>query len=166
MNAPRTLTPEQIVARREAAREASQRYRERRALPVLRAIPIDGTPVVVDGVEFVPPRTRGDCLPGGSNESRPCPWTRCRHHNAVDINPHTGAVTEIADPTEMTVSCSLDGADREPEMTLEQVGQVFGVSRERIRQIESKGLHRVGRGGERFGWTADEAEGGDREWSW
>ena len=32
------------------------------------------------------------------------------------------------------------GLDGEPEMTLEEIGQIFGVTRERIRQIEAKAL--------------------------
>ncbi len=32
------------------------------------------------------PRVRGDCLPGGCNEQRPCPWVGCRYHLALDVN--------------------------------------------------------------------------------
>ncbi|WP_419809057.1 sigma-70 family RNA polymerase sigma factor [Sphingomonas sp.] len=35
------------------------------------------------------------------------------------------------------------GINLESDMTLEEIGQVFGVTRERIRQIESKGLQRL-----------------------
>lgn len=35
------------------------------------------------------------------------------------------------------------GIDRESEMTLEEIGQIYGVTRERIRQIEAKGLDRL-----------------------
>lgn len=66
-----------------------------------------------------PPRVRGDCLPGGSNEVRPCPWNTCRYH--------------VEHPE---VSCALDVADR-GGATLEEVGEYIGVTRERIRQIEA-----------------------------
>lgn len=35
------------------------------------------------------------------------------------------------------------GLDGEPRMTLDEIGQLFGVTRERIRQIESKALRRL-----------------------
>jgi hypothetical protein len=65
-----------------------------------------------------PPRTRGDCLVGGENSLRPCRRSECRHHM---VHPKH--------------SCVLDLADR-GGMTLEEVGEVFGLTRERIRQIE------------------------------
>jgi hypothetical protein len=74
------------------------------------------------------PRTRRDCLPGGVNEARPCPWTGCRH-NIVE-----------AGPTQAT--CSLDIAD-EGGITLEEVGVLMGVTRERIRQIEATALRKI-----------------------
>ena len=30
------------------------------------------------------PRVRADCLPGGCNAARPCPWTCCRHNIAAE----------------------------------------------------------------------------------
>ncbi len=35
------------------------------------------------------------------------------------------------------------GIGRDSDMTLEEVGQIYGVTRERIRQIEAKGLDRL-----------------------
>jgi len=34
------------------------------------------------------PRTRADC----DGQARPCPWTSCRYHLALDINQGTGSV--------------------------------------------------------------------------
>ena len=41
------------------------------------------------------------------------------------------------------------GIERESDMTLEEIGQIYGVTRERIRQIESKGLKRLSHPGRR-----------------
>ena len=35
------------------------------------------------------------------------------------------------------------GIDRDTDMTLEEIGQIYGVTRERIRQLEAKGLRRL-----------------------
>lgn len=78
------------------------------------------------------PRTRGDCVDG----PRPCPFAGCRHSLLVDVNPATGGVKLMPESAD---SCSLDVADR-GGMTLEEVGQLTNVTRERIRQIESRGL--------------------------
>lgn len=117
-------------------------------------------PVVVDGHAFQRPQTRGDCLPGGTNSARPCPWVGCKYHLAVDINTHTGSLQEHGDPATMPVTCALDVADGDLERIvgrtthenalgvvnangLSAIGEVLGVSRERVRQIEEKALRRL-----------------------
>ncbi len=88
------------------------------------------------------PRRRSDCL----KRRKPCPWVRCKHHfmwlmwdKLRDKSDH-----EIADCiTKMKSSCVLDMVDKYREMTLEQVGQVLNLTRERIRQIEEKAITRV-----------------------
>lgn len=84
------------------------------------------------------PPTRGDCVGG----ARPCPFVSCKHHLYLDVSPKTGAIKfnrpELA-PEEMTESCSLDVADR-GGATLEDVGAIMNVTRERIRQVEGTAL--------------------------
>ena len=46
-------------------------------------------------------------------------------------------------PKEANVLKLRFGIDAEKEMTLEEVGQIFGVTRERIRQIEAKALRKL-----------------------
>lgn len=87
------------------------------------------------------PRTRGDCV----NGARPCPFVSCHHHLYLDVSPKTGAIKlnrpELG-PEDMTESCALDVADRGGE-TLERVGAIMNLTRERIRQIEVKGLAKL-----------------------
>ncbi len=70
------------------------------------------------------PLTRSECLPDGSNSSRPCGYVKCRHH--LNNSKH---------------SCSLDLAEL-GGMTLDEVGQVMGVTRERVRQMEVEALRK------------------------
>lgn len=70
------------------------------------------------------PKTRGECLEGGSNAARPCPWSRCRYQ----LNE--------------SGTCTLDLADQ-GGLTLEEVGTLLGVTRERIRQIEHLALRKL-----------------------
>lgn len=90
------------------------------------------------------PRTRGDCLPGGCNNQRPCPWVSCAHHLAVDVV--LGQVVEHFDVTDPAnaerPTCALDVADG-GGVTFEEAGEIQGVTRERIRQIEAKAIRRA-----------------------
>lgn len=89
------------------------------------------------------PKTRADCLPGGCNSARPCPWYGCRYHNGLDINEDTGAMT-YRDVDELVHSCALDVAEIGGEVgsgngtgiALEELGDIMGVTKERARQVE------------------------------
>ncbi len=87
------------------------------------------------------PQTRGDC----ADAPRPCPFVSCKHHLYVDVNSRTGAIKlnfpdiELWD---MAESCALDVADR-GHTTLEDVGAIMNLTRERIRQVEVKALARL-----------------------
>lgn len=91
--------------------------------------------------EYERPRTRADCLPGGCNEQRPCPWVSCKYSLYLDVT-ETGALQlnfpEIG-PDEMVESCALDVAER-GGLQLEAVGEMMRVVRERIRQVEARAL--------------------------
>jgi hypothetical protein len=84
------------------------------------------------------PSTRAACL----NGPRPCPFVSCKHHLYLDVNPDTGSI-KINFPDlevwEMKDTCSLDVADR-GGVTLEEVGEILNLTRERIRQVEVRGL--------------------------
>jgi len=84
------------------------------------------------------PTSRGQC----SQEVRPCPWVACKYHLYLDVNPETGSIKinfPDLEPWEMGETCALDVADRNG-ITLEEVGEIMNLTRERIRQVEVRGL--------------------------
>ncbi len=87
------------------------------------------------------PRSRADCLEG----ARPCPFVSCQHHLYLDVSARTGAIKvnfPDLDVWEMSETCALDVADR-GGTTLEEVGAIMNLTRERIRQVEVKGLAKL-----------------------
>ena len=66
----------------------------------------------------------------------------CAHHLYLDVNPETGSIKlnfPDLEVWEMKDTCSLDVADRNG-ITLEEVGEIMNLTRERIRQVEVRGL--------------------------
>lgn len=91
------------------------------------------------------PATRAECLPGGRNAQRPCPYVSCARHLALDVSPKSGAIKHNfpnLEVWEMNETCSLDVADRSGA-TIEEVGAIMNLTRERIRQIEANGVERA-----------------------
>jgi Sigma-70, region 4 len=87
------------------------------------------------------PKTRADCM----DQRRPCPWVSCAHHLYLDVSAQTGAIKlnfPDLEPDELPETCALDVADR-ADTTLERVGALMNVTRERIRQIEIQALAKV-----------------------
>ena len=86
------------------------------------------------------PTTRSQCLAGGRNEARPCPYVSCSAHLALEVHPRFGSIkTNFADLETMRDTCALDVADR-GETTLEEVGSLMNLTRERVRVIEAEAL--------------------------
>ncbi len=84
------------------------------------------------------PTTRAECR----EEARPCPWVACKFHLYLDVNPETGSIKlnfPDLEPWELPHTCSLDVAER-GGITLEEVGEIMNLTRERIRQVEVRGL--------------------------
>ncbi len=111
----------------------------------------DGSATQLDalGFEVRRPKTRADCL----EMERPCPFVSCRHHLYIDVSKDGGltmAVPEL-ELWEMIDTCSLDvaeegsvpGTGEGDGLTLESVALIYGLSRERIRQVETVGLHKL-----------------------
>ena len=93
----------------------------------------------VDDIER--PRVRSEC----SDAPRPCPYVSCQHHLFLDVSARTGAIKlnfPDLEVWEMTETCALDVADR-GGTTLEEVGAIMNLTRERIRQVEVKGLAKL-----------------------
>lgn len=91
------------------------------------------------------PVTRGDCLPGGCNGARPCPWVSCTHHLYLDVNDRTGSIKlnfPDLEAWDLPETCGLDIADR-GGLTLEEVADVMNLTRERIRQLEQRALLKI-----------------------
>ena len=80
--------------------------------------------------------------PSAASEARPCPWVACKHHLYLDVNPETGSIKinfPDLEPWELPDTCALDVAER-GGITLEEVGEIMNLTRERIRQVEVRGL--------------------------
>jgi Sigma-70, region 4 len=89
-------------------------------------------------VDIPRPASRAECR----EEMRPCPWVACKHHLYLDINPETGSIKinfPDLEPWELKHTCALDVAER-GGITLEEVGEIMNLTRERIRQVEVRGL--------------------------
>lgn len=100
-------------------------------------------------IEAQRPKTRADCAQG----PRPCLYVSCKHHLYLDVNPRTGSVKlNFPDKEiwELEETCALDVADR-GGITLEEVGVIMNLTRERIRQVESRGLHKLRAVAEEYG---------------
>ena len=92
----------------------------------------------VDYPDVDRPKTRGECL----DAPRPCPFVSCKHHLYLDLDPRSGSIKlnhPTLEPWELEHTCSLDEADR-GGMTLDLVGKLLNLTRERIRQVETRAL--------------------------
>ena len=91
--------------------------------------------------EDLRPHFRSDCRSG----TRPCPFVSCKFHLYLDIHPETGSIKlnfPDLEVWEMPETCALDVAER-GGITLEEVGDILNLTRERIRQVEVLGLQKL-----------------------
>ncbi|MFT5430399.1 MAG: hypothetical protein ACI9OJ_001073 [Myxococcota bacterium] len=96
---------------------------------------------LADMMGYRRPDSRSQCAAG----PRPCPYVACKHHLYLDVNPDTGSI-KLNFPDvpvwDMKQTCALDIADR-GGVTLEEVGEILNLTRERIRQVEVMGLEKL-----------------------
>lgn len=112
-------------------------------------------------LEALRPVTRADCADG----PRPCPWIRCRHHLLIEaalvgrerlerspawapglrVHPAARRARTLEDALRaLPESCALDVAAAHPDgAALETIGEVLGVTRERVRQVEALALRKL-----------------------
>jgi hypothetical protein len=134
---PSPVTREQRRSRRKRAvraRTISVKRMTKRELEL-------GRLLYPDAEDNERPKTRADCVEG----ARPCPFVSCQHHLYLDVSARTGAIKvnfPDLDVWEMSETCALDVADR-GGTTLEEVGAIMNLTRERIRQVEVKGLAKL-----------------------
>jgi hypothetical protein len=89
-------------------------------------------------IEELRPRVRSECI----NGPRPCLFVSCKHNLYLDVNPETGSIKlNFPDKEiwELEHTCALDVAEK-GGITLEEVGAIMNLTRERIRQVETRGL--------------------------
>ena len=86
-------------------------------------------------IDRLRPKTRADCR----GKSRPCPWVGCQFHLYLDVKPNGNITYNFVDLEvwELEETCSLDIVEREAGVTLETVGAIMNLTRERVRQVES-----------------------------
>jgi hypothetical protein len=91
------------------------------------------------------PRSRGECR----NMPRPCPFVGCKYHLYVDVSARGGIKFNFPDLEvwDLAETCVLDVAERPGGVTLEEVGAIMNLTRERVRQLEAIGLKRLGEAG-------------------
>ncbi len=92
-------------------------------------------------MEYRRPKTRSECKDG----IRPCPFVGCRYHLYLDVKSSTGTLKlnfPGMEVWEMPFTCALDVSDMGGR-TLEEVGQILNMTRERVRQLESSALGKL-----------------------
>ena len=156
--APKTLVHLPIVGQEETqpSRYAERRTRKRdvrartESMQRLSKRKLAAGTVIADlelsDMDITRPKTRADCEGG----PRPCPWVSCKHNLFLDVDQETHAVklnfpdveSGASEWSTLAATCALDVSD-EGGATLERVGEILNLTRERIRQVETKALTRV-----------------------
>ena len=133
-NAVKALAgPEEEARRRPKTMSRREMLRERRRR--------ERAGEIIEIAEYDRPKTRADC----GNAPRPCLFVACKHHLYLDVNPETGSIKinfPDKDVWELEETCALDVAER-GGVTLEDVGDILNLTRERVRQVEVTGLQKL-----------------------
>ena len=98
--------------------------------------------VGTDAPDYWRPTTRADC----ARVQRPCCFVACRYNLFLDTLPEGGIhftkTDDVLEIAGMGHSCALDVADLGPH-SLDDIGELEGLTRERVRQIEFGALAKL-----------------------
>jgi len=115
---------------------------------------------VLESIDVDRPKSRIQCKDG----PRPCLYVSCKHNLYLDVNMVTGSIKfnfPDKDIWELKETCALDVAER-GGITLEEVGEILNLTRERVRQLEMSALDKIRLAGEDVGLGAFEGWDPDR----
>ncbi len=115
---------------------------------------------ILEQIEYDRPLSRSEC----KNGPRPCLYISCKHNLYLDVNTVTGSIKfnfPDKDIHELRETCALDVAER-GGITLEEVGEILNLTRERVRQLEMSALEKIRQAGEDVGLVAFEGWDPDR----
>jgi len=94
------------------------------------------------------PLTWGDC----QDDEEPCPYVSCRYHLFLGVDESSGSLKlnfpDLFDPDgapeveKMPATCALKVAEL-GGITLETMGELMNITRERARQLEASSLERL-----------------------
>jgi hypothetical protein len=79
------------------------------------------------------PKVRADCLAGGKNAQRPCPFVSCVNHLYLTVNPANGSLHYTwpgMDLSDIPATCSLDVADEradKPPLDFVALGRLLNM---------------------------------------
>ena len=131
------VSPERRRSRTMSRKEMARDLRRRRLSGEMEPEEAE----LLKSIEGMRPRTRAECI----NGPRPCLFVSCKHNLDLDVNPETGSIKlNFPDKEiwELEHTCALDVAEK-GGITLEEVGAIMNLTRERIRQVETRGLAKL-----------------------
>ncbi len=145
-----SLPKDRIKSQRKVDKQVDQAFKRLKKLETFACLKdVQITEEDLDYLEKARPVTREDC----AYIPRPCPFLICPYNMVLDLD--VGYIHNIQgrldasgnvlvyNPDksflEQTHSCTLDVAEAGP-LTLEEVGEIFGITRERIRQLLEREL--------------------------
>lgn len=132
---PEELVPDEGKRRRDRSRARTISIRR------LSKAELNRGRMLFPETDYWKPRTRAECR----DMDRPCPFVSCKYHLYIDVHPVRGSIKlnfPDVEVWEMTDTCALDVADR-GGITLEEVGEIMNLTRERVRQVETAGLSKL-----------------------
>lgn len=96
---------------------------------------------LVDDMWYDRPKSRAECVDG----MRPCPFVSCKFHLYLDVKEETKSIKlnfPHLEVWELEHTCSLDVSEQ-GGLTLEDVGHILNLTRERVRQVEVAGIEKL-----------------------